>query len=347
MSIVLFNSRKKDEKFGGYFSEGTSTKTRHTSLDTFSQEAFDGDPYDVVPVQSYNRKFDKDGLIDPPEFEKSGNQFNLQRTSDGKVVSANTVSKSYEPLGPKELLEALKPWVDQGWASPDSIIIPDNGQTEIFVLRLDGQQLVDGGMIMGEEWDHYAFIKNIQCKGAAFGSLLSRRFDCMNMSQYAAGRASFRITHHTGAKNHFKNAVQNWTKLREQIPVLAKNMGLYLDVPMSDDQQNETVNKVLGLTQLGDELCTINTKGELGTPSTRIKNQREGILEAIAMEVNQTAKPGSAANVLNGITHYATHWQPEKTSQNDTKRLMAFLTGTRGNIEKKGIAAINSVMQLA
>jgi hypothetical protein len=206
------------------------------------------------------------------------NQYHLARTSDGRVVSPHTVTKSYAPLTLMDVAAEIKPWLDAGWVTPDAVFSGKNESLELLCLRMDA-----GGMLPnGEQWQHYIILRLPHAAGGKCkGQVVDFRPMCSNVFA-AIGRGNeFTISHRISRGmtdeerqeamlERVKTAKNAWQTAQDHIKTLAAKVNAWDAAPVSNAQAVKLTETLLGIKNLDD------AKGNA-------KNKREAILDGFNM----------------------------------------------------------------
>lgn len=254
------------------------------------------------------------------------NQFHLVRDDDGQVVSNSTVTNQYGIISPPDIVDLIRGFCDEGFATPDAAFTLYDGQSEVISLRLDFEEPIDGDE--SDPWIHFLCVQNYHGTGKLRGKLTSTRPVCHNTVTAAfAGGADFALPHRLNIKDRVQFAVQTWervqTYLREMGTRLGKLASFPVDIPTA-------ACVALGIED-GDDL------------SKQAERRRDAIIAAA-----RGGSPGTngqtALDVFNAITWYTTHNEGGKGGKDERDRFASVLDGTRGNLQQR---AAENLMAMA
>ncbi len=255
------------------------------------------------------------------------NDFHIRRLSDGRIVSPASVTKQFGVMSPSDMLPDLIPFVDEGWATPDSAFTLAGGRIEVIALRLnpEGFEQTDGNqpLRVGEDFRWYLVAKNFHGGGSASASVFGERLICTNGMTALAGLSSCQIPRRGDTVKSFRKAFGRWEGIREVINGMAKRMGLFMDTPCNVTQATEIFAELLGIT---------------GTPDEDISTQKTTLRTAL-MDASNMPRYGTegvhAADVSNAVTWVGSHWTPERSKLTVDDITTGLLLGTRGKREQK------------
>lgn len=204
-----------------------------------------------VKRQPAYQAFEMDG---ERQFAEVHNQFHLVRSSDQAVVSASTVTSSYDPLSLVDIADELQGIVDEGWATPDAVYTARNGQLEMLTYRIDFQ-----GDIDGENLQHYITVMNPHGAGKAVGGILTYRPTCANIFASFRHGGDFAITHRKArsaegvAKARLARSVEIWDRLQKHIAGMAADIQMFKSFGVSRKEAEQLTAKLLGILGKGDK----------------------------------------------------------------------------------------------
>lgn len=256
------------------------------------------------------------------------NQFHLVRDDDRRVVSPATVTKQYTQLIPGQMVEALQPFVDSGWARWDAFFVMDGGRSEVLTLKL---VLPEEFRINGDEspWDAYIATQNFHGRGAYRGRLTGIRGVCQNtVSMIFAGGADFRLTHSASIEQRMQVAVKTWDALNEELAKVKEHCGILANTECDIE---EAVNAVLG----------IEADGKVGgkAPSAQLVAKQQDLISR-ANDESAGTYGTTLYDVFNAVTNRMTHSEVGKGGKTVEGRLSSQLTSTRGRFEKKSFETL-------
>jgi len=352
MITAFYNPTKEGDTFKGLFPSHTGFKGECADriirdLQEFLATA--GRDYYIkkVPAGVYDPSggTDTDGNI-VPTWREVENQFHLARSVDHRVVSPHTVTESYAPLSLMDVAEEIAPWVQAGWATPDSVFEARDGALEVLVLRLDaGGEIADGDFFV-----HYVVIQNPHGSGGkAKGKIISFRIVCCNTFAAAVSAASdFQITHRVAKGSieeqtaimakRTKDAVAAWERVQEHIAALSARVNVWNGAAITFSDAEHLTDQLLGI-------------GKLDDASAQKKNGREAILGAFSMP--QFGTYGRTAyDWLNGVTFVQSSPNAEsvrKSKVGTIERLVRNMdpNGTGFKVEQKAEKVLASFLNPA
>lgn len=277
-------------------------------------------------------------------------RFELVRSDTRAIIGSKTVSKVYQPLCPSDLAEAVRPFVDQGWATPDAFFTMGDGTKEVLVLRLDAQQIpganedIDGS---GRIW--YLGLRNLHGFGQASGDLTTIREICENTEAAAAAQWAWKVRHTGDPAQRVKEAVQAWEELKVQIRKLVDRFRLFADFSVSEAKAKEIVESVLEIVPAAramreDPASPFYGKQVPGASTAAIRTRHE-ILDAF----NRPAKGTHGRNAMdlrNAVTDTLSHWTREGSRQDDRKVAEQHfdIGGTRYKVEARTDEILNALV---
>ena len=260
MITGYFNARQaadadKQQIFAGV--KGETSEDIIENLPDFLKAA--GRDYGVLKVPALTN--DPFGGVDDngnvvPAIRQVENQFHLQRTSDGCVVSPHTVTKQYAPLTLLDIATEVKPWLDAGWVSPDAVYGGKNESLELLCLRMDG-----AGELR-EAFQHYIIFHNPHgAGGKAKGRILTFNTTCANAYASIGRGFEFEVTHRISAKltveeqaeemlKRTRNAAAAWERAQEYIKQLSSKIEMWEDSALSLSAARGLTLKLLKITDL-------------------------------------------------------------------------------------------------
>jgi len=279
----FFNPQRQGDTFKGLNGsiKGEVANRVHGNLFEFLKDA--GRDYYIkkVPARIYDPSgaIDAAGNIVPGDIDVE-NQYHLVRSTDHRVVSPHTVTKSYAPLSLMDVAEELQPWCEAGWCQPDGVYSAKNESLEVMTLRV----IEDAGIVMpgDEKFLHYIVFENVHATGGkAKGKIITWRIVCANTFAAAVSAASdFTITHRVAEGSNeeqaaimaerVKDAVAAWEQAKAHIARLAEKVALWQSVPMAPMQANALAKRLVGIDDEEEA-------------STRSVNKRDAIMAAFNM----------------------------------------------------------------
>jgi len=283
----IFNNTFTGER--GYFGGSTPVDTGR-SLDAFLEATkFDYDVHKVQAVHPYKRD-DSDKLVVIP------NQFHLINGNTDEVLSPMTVSDQYGVISPRNIVESTRHLVDDGWATPDSLMRIRGGQSEVLMLRLDGQTPAIKNNGVEEDWVWYLMIQNFHGRGKCRARIIAKRPVCSNQIAGLMADFDWAVSHRKNAAEKFENKVQTWENLQNRLTVIAKKMGLYADTTVDIPA---VAREIVGIKspEVG--------KTEAESNSTRKMNLLSAIIDGANMP-NLGTFGRSAMDVYNSVTSFNT-----------------------------------------
>lgn len=279
-------------------------------------------------------------LLQRPDGSPSQGRFELIRSDNRKPIGTKTVSNRYEPLCPGDLAEALRPMVDQGWATPDAFFTMGEGAKEVLVACLDAQQIPGAtDKVDGSERMWYVSLRNYHGLGQASGSLHSHRIICENTEAAACKLWAWKVRHSVGAADRMKEAVQAWEEVKEQIGNLVKRFRLFADFSLSEGQAKRATEDTLEMNQeaikLRETPGTFFGKQVPGASTADIKLRDE-----ILLAFNRPSKGTfgrSAMDLRNAVTDTLSHWTPEgsRVDERTIAERHLDIGGVRYNVEAR------------
>lgn len=215
-------------------------------------------------------------LLSDGTYGPADGQYHLVRaregSPDGLIVSPMTVREQYAPLSLLDVAEELRPWTEQGWATPDGVY-DRNLSTEILSLRLDGG---DMDAFKGpDRMLHYAIVILRHGQGRAEGKIISWRMVCQNtIAAACSAAADFKIGHRTASdadkaetmRERTALAVNGWEALRTHVRSLAERMDAFKAVDLTPSKAERIVERILGI--------------KAGRASRQAENRKAEILDA-------------------------------------------------------------------
>jgi len=281
---------------------------------------------DKVPAYQVLPGLDADGLPSMVPVVVDG-QFHLRRSDSLSVVSPCTVSNRYSVLQPSEIVDTLRPFVEQGWATVDGMFSLYEGGSDVICLQLDSQMSVTGDE---SDYQSYLVVQNFHGRGCARAKLVTFRVVCHNTSSAAfntggrgRGSADFALRHTGDVAGRLNFAVRTWDTVRERITDMAQTLGLFANfecvVP-------DTIQNILGVDK---------------DSSTRQKNRVDLLVDYARASVNDTG--ANALTVFNAFTGWASHDEGGKAGKTVTGRIESQLDGDRGKVEQR---AVDHLIQL-
>lgn len=234
---------------------------------------------------------------------------------DGRVISPTSVKDGYAIGQPSAIVDTIRSFVDQGWASVEAIFPLYGGGADCFVLALDvpGFQTVADG---DSTW--YMVVINYHGRGSCKAKVLRYRHKCRNIGTAAfASGSDWAIRHSGDFDSKLAWAARTWKEAKDQITDIAHKLDLFMDctLPIKD-----TVTDILGVDEKS---------------STRKQNQRDEIVSFACNSVNYCGP--NALSVLNGFTGWATHDLSGKAGKSAESRLESHIDGARGQLEQKAV----------
>ena len=252
------------------------------------------------------------------------NQYHLVRDDDRAVVSPCTVTDRYSVLQPADIIDAVRPFVDQGWATVDGMFSLYGGGSDVITLRLDAQMDVDGD---DSAYQGYLVVQNFHGRGTCRAKLTTFRVVCHNTSSAAfgtdgrgRGTADWSLRHTGDVQGRLAFAASTWEQARQAIARQADALGLFarksLVVP-------DAISAILGVDE---------------DSSTRASNRRDLIVDYARKPEND--RGGNALTVFNAFTGWATHDGGGKAGKSLTGRVESSLDGDRAKVVQRAADAL-------
>lgn len=260
-------------------------------------------------------------------------QYHLVRSTDGEVISPSTVSERYSAYNPIKMCEPMAPLVSEGWITPDKGFLFKRGSYEVVSFSMDAGTLHDQGRIAGEDWVHWISLHNHQGGGGGLkGSITSFRVVCKNTAAAAARGACFTIRHTGDIDKNYKWAVDQWSKLKDEIRKLSKRMEVFADTKVSAKEALDVMHKLYDVKP-GDK------------PSTRTQNELDFAMKEFANPTRGTYGR-SIADVYNAITSTNSHYSAKTAKEDTTKRLASIYdpNGSRHKLEVHTLDILESMV---
>jgi uncharacterized protein DUF932 len=243
------------------------------------------------------------------QFSAVDGQFHLVRPGYG-VVSPSTVTDQYGPVLESTIVSSLRYWVDEGFASWDTMFAFRNGRDTVYTLKLRG---VDALRDSGSEYVPYLAVHSPQGTGKIRGIVTAVRVVCANTVRAAFGAGFDWAYHHRGDTDQKVGSIrQTWTRANEQIQRVQQTLGKLESVKVD---VKSTLDSILEI---------------IPESSTQATNRRDALL-AGANNDKMGTFGSSLLDIYNAVTDYVT--RPPSGSRGPADDFASSFDGARGRWE--------------